>query len=199
MPRIDDLLERIQQLDEEVQAEFEKKRDDFQFVIEKKRIRFSQDVMELQRKSKRGLLRYVFGASPLNWLATPVIWSGVVPMLLLDVFLTVFQAVCFRAYQIPRVKRSEYLVFDRGDLPYLNAIEKVNCFYCGYANGLASYFREIAARTEQYWCPIKHARRIVSAHEYYPQFFEFGDAESYRLGLERLRKALSELDEDAPA
>lgn len=199
MSRIDDLLERIQQLDEEVQAEFEKKRDDFQFVIEEKRIRFSQDVMELQRKSKRGLLRYVFGASPLNWLATPVIWSGVIPMLLLDLFLTVFQVVCFRAYKIPRVKRSVYLVFDRSDLPYLNVIEKINCFYCGYANGLASYFREIAARTEQYWCPIKHARRIVSAHEYYPQFFEFGDAESYRLGLERLRKALSELDEDKPA
>jgi hypothetical protein len=80
------------------------------------------------------------------------------------------------------------MVFDRGDLPYLNAMEKFNCFYCSYANGLAGYFREVAARTEQYWCPIKHARRIRNAHQRYPRFFEYGDAESYRKGLERLRR-----------
>jgi len=40
-----------------------------------------------------------------------------------------------------------------------------------YENGLAGYFREIAARTEQYWCPIKHARRIKAAHGRYPRFF----------------------------
>jgi hypothetical protein len=45
----------------------------------------------------------------------------------------------------------------------------------------------VAARTEQYWCPIKHARRVLGAHDRYPDFFEFGDAESFRQGLERLR------------
>jgi hypothetical protein len=64
--------------------------------------------------------------------------------------------------------------------------------YCGYANGVAGYFREVSARTEQYWCPIKHARRIVAAHDRYPGFFEYGDSESYRLGLERLRDSLAE-------
>jgi hypothetical protein len=69
-------------------------------------------------------------------------------------------------------------------------LEKFNCMYCGYANGVASYFREVAARTEQYWCPIKHARRIVAAHDRYPGFFEYGDSENYRLGLERLRDSI---------
>lgn len=197
MPRIDELIERMRGLEEEVQAEYERKREDFKLVIEQKRIQFGQDVMELRRQSKRGVLRYVFGASPIEWLAVPVIWLGILPMLLLDVFLFLFQVVCFTAYKIPKVKRSTYLALDRGDLPYLNIIEKLNCAYCGYANGLAGYFREIAARTEQYWCPIKHARRIVSAHDYYPNFFEHGDAEAYRLGLERLRSALAELDEGA--
>jgi len=76
------------------------------------------------------------------------------------------------------------------ELPYLNVIEKFNCFYCSYANGLASYVREIGARTEQYWCPIKHARRIRDAHTHYNRFFAFGDAESFARGLERLRKEL---------
>ncbi len=51
-----------------------------------------------------------------------------------------------------------------------------------------AFGREIAARTEQYWCPIKHARRIKEAHKRYPRFFEYGDAESCQKGLERLRR-----------
>ena len=68
---------------------------------------------------------------------------------------------------------------------------------CGYANGLMAYGREVAARTEQFFCPIKHARRVVAAHAHYPSFFEYGDADSYRLGLERLRLTLSEVEPEA--
>jgi len=194
MSKIDELLTQMRELEGEIQVEFDKKRDGFHFVVEQRRIRFSQDVIALQRGAKRSLLGYAFGGSLLTWLTAPVIYVGFVPMVLLDLFLFVFQSVCFPVYRIPKVKRSTYLVLDRGDLPYLNALEQLNCFYCGYANGLAGYFREIAARTEQYWCPIKHARRIVAAHDRYPSFLEFGDAESYRLGLERLRAALAESD-----
>ena len=197
MARIDEIIARMQTLQEELQVEFDKRRADFAFTVEQKRIRFAEDVLELQRRRKRGVLRYIFGASPLNWLAIPVIWSGLPVMALLDLFLFAYQGICFPAYKIPKVKRSDYVLLDRGDLPYLNFIEKLNCAYCGYANGLAGYFREIAARTEQYWCPIKHARRIVATHDHYPKFFEFGDAESYRLGLERLRAQLQELEEAA--
>jgi hypothetical protein len=107
---------------------------------------------------------------------------------MLDLFLFVYQSICFPIYRIPKVRRSAYLIFDRQDLPYLNIIEKFNCFYCAYGNGLSGWAREITARTEQYWCPIKHARRIRAAHDRYPRFFEFGDAESYARGLERLRQ-----------
>ena len=197
MSRIDRLIEQIAVLEEDIQLEFDKKRDDFRFVLDKRRIRFSEEVASLQRSSKTGLLRYLTGASLLNYLVAPVIYAGWVPLLLLDLCLFVYQAVCFPVYRIPKVRRSEYLALDRGDLPYLNALEQFNCFYCGYANGMAAYFREIAARTEQYWCPIKHARRITAAHERYPGFFEYGDAESYRLGLERLRDALAASEGEA--
>ena len=199
MPRIDDLIEQLRQIEEEIEVEFDKRRGGFHFVVEQKRIRFNESVMELQRGSKRGVTDYVLGARWLVWLTAPVIYAGFVPLLLLDLFLFVYQSICFPVYRIPKVERSVYLVLDRGDLPYLNVVEKLNCFYCGYANGLASYFREISARTEQYWCPIKHARRIVAAHDNYTGFFEFGDAESYRLGLERLRAALAEPPEAAEA
>ena len=156
--------------------------------MEKKRIRFSEEVARQQRLFRTGLFRYIVGARPLIILTAPLICSGLAPILLLDLFLFLYQTTCFPVYGIPKAKRSDYLIFDRKDLPYLNSIEKFSCSYCSYANGLASYFREIAARTEQYWCPIKHARRILAAHERYPRFFEYGDAESYRKGLERLGK-----------
>jgi len=195
MSRIDDLIEQMRLLEAQTQTEFDKRRGDFAFTIEKKRARFSQEVCELQRELKTNLFKYVTGATLLNVVTAPIIYFGVLPMLLLDLFLWIYQTICFPVYHIPKVKRSDYLELDRGDLPYLNLVEKMNCAYCGYANGLASYFREISARTEQYWCPIKHARRIQAAHNRYPAFFEYGDAESYRLGLERLRASLAEADE----
>ena len=190
--RIDELIQKIRELEEELEIESKRKREEFEFVIEEKRVRFAEEVMRLQRRLKTGLYHYIARARPLNILTAPVIYSGFVPFLLLDLFLWIYQAACFPIYGIPKVRRSAFLVFDRTDLPYLNAVERFNCFYCSYANGMAAYVREIAARTEQYWCPIKHARRIRAAHDRYPRFFEYGDAESYRKGLERLRKELGE-------
>ena len=188
--QIDELIGRIKELEEELEEEFLKKRSEFQFRIEKKRIRFAEEVVLQQRKLKTGIFRYISEAHPLNILTAPVIYSGLFLFVLLDLFLLCYQTLCFPIYGITKVKRAEYLVFGREDLPYLNLIEKFNCFYCSYGNGLAGFFREVAARTEQYWCPIKHARRIKAAHGHYPRFFEYGDADSYRKGLERLRGEL---------
>ncbi len=197
MPHIDELIDQIRVLEEEMQAEYDKKRDDFEFVVGQRRIQFSREVTLLQRQSRSGLLRYVTGASWLMWLTAPLIYVGLVPMLLLDAYIFVYQTLCFPVYGIQKAKRSDYVILDRGDLPYLNAVEKLNCAYCGYGNGLAAYFREVSARTEQYWCPIKHARRIVAAHDRYPGFLEYGDAENYQLGLERLRGALRQARDDS--
>ncbi|BET59025.1 hypothetical protein [Geobacter sp. 60473] len=188
--QIDELIRRIKELQEELETEFKQKREEFQFVIEKKRIRFAEEVARQQRRLKTGLFRYLIEARPLNILTAPIIYAGFIPFMALDLFLFIYQTICFPVYGIPKVKRADYLIFDREDLPYLNIIEKFNCFYCSYGNGLAAYAREVSARTEQYWCPIKHARRIKAAHDRYPRFFEFGDAESFSKGLERLRQEL---------
>jgi len=185
--QIDELILKIKALEEELETEFEKKRTDFKFVIGEKRVRFAEEVARQQCRLRTGMLRYIIDIPLLSVLVAPIIYAGIVPFLLMDLFLFLYQSVCFPVYGIPKVRRSDYMVFDREDLPYLNTIEKYGCFYCAYANGLAGFVREIAARTEQYFCPIKHARRIIAAHDRYPRFFEHGDAESYIKGLERLR------------
>ena len=93
----------------------------------------------------------------------------------------------------PLVKRSQYIVIDRHHLAYLNSIEKLNCMYCGYGNGLMSYIREIIARTEQYWCPIKHAKKVLDSNSFTNNYVDYGDAEAYRKQLDALRKSLSQL------
>jgi len=185
---IEELLDRMLVLREELEAEFQKKRDEIGVVIHDRRARFTAEIRQRHVLHKVGVLRYLRHSRLAVVLTAPLIYSGFLVFALLDLFVTVYQAACFPAYGIPRAKRSDYLVFDRADLAYLNAIERFNCFYCSYANGVLAYAREIAARTEQYWCPIKHARRLLGAHDRYPRFLEFGDAESYRQGLARLRR-----------
>ena len=81
-------------------------------------------------------------------------------------------------------------MIDRHHLAYLNGIEKLNCVFCGYANGVFAYLREIAGRTEQYWCPIRHARRVRAPHAHYHEFVDFGDAAGYQQQLPILRAEL---------
>ena len=56
---------------------------------------------------------------------------------------------------------------------------------------LLAYVREVAARTEQYWCPIKHARPAPAPHRHYQQFLDYGDARGYRRELPAIRRALA--------
>ena len=86
--------------------------------------------------------------------------------------------------------RSDYIIIDRQHLNYLNVFEKLNCVYCGYGNGVISYAREITSRTEQYWCPIKHARKVLDAHPRYNGFVDYGDATEYPIRLIGFRAAL---------
>ena len=99
----------------------------------------------------------------------------------------------FPAYGVPKVRRRDYVVMDRNKLRYLNFMERFNCVYCEYVNGLIAYVQEIAGRTEQYWCPIKHALRLKTMHSRYPHFLDYGDAEAYRKHIEQVRRDFEDL------
>lgn len=194
-PEIKDMLERIRAIEEEIEMSVKNRRRVLHADFEKTRIRFEHEVLEQQRRFKVGIFHYIYKANLLNILTAPIIYATVFPMLLLDLGITLYQTICFPCYGIPRVRRRDYLVFDRTHLAYLNWIEKINCAYCSYGNGLAAYFTEIAGRTEKYWCPIKNARRMMRTHPYYDNFVDFGDAESYHKELANLREELAKCAE----
>lgn len=187
--KIDELMGRIQGLELELEAEFSKQSAELRYGLEHGRVAFEEEILRRHRELKTRLSRYILNAKPLVVLTAPFIYCLIIPLVLLDIFVSLYQAVCFPAYGLEKVKRSEYFIFDRGHLAYLNMLEKLNCAYCSYANGLIAYVREIAGRTEAYWCPIKHARKAIGAHEKYRDFVAFGDAQAYRKRIKELEKA----------
>jgi len=166
------LMEKIQVLESELEAELAKRQAELRFGLEKGEALFEEEVLRRHRELKIRLSTYVLKAPPLVILTAPFIYALIIPFVLLDLFVTVYQLICFPVYGIPKVRRSNFLVFDRHHLAYLNILEKLNGAYCSYGNGLIAYVREIASRTEQYWCPIKHARRLIGAHARYSVFAE---------------------------
>jgi hypothetical protein len=195
-PQIAVLIEHIKSLEAELDAELAKRRADLRIGLEHGRIIFEQELLRRHRELQVKLSTYLANARPLVVLTAPVIYSLIVPIVLIDLCMTIYQAICFPVYGIAKVRRGDYFVFDRAHLAYLNAIEKLNCAYCTYANGVFAYIGEIASRTEEYWCPIKHARRAVGTHARYAGFEDYGDAEAYRSQLERHRASLK--NEDGP-
>ncbi|MEO5332696.1 MAG: hypothetical protein H7839_11790 [Magnetococcus sp. YQC-5] len=120
-------------------------------------------------------------------LTVPVIWSVAIPLMMLDVIASLYQVICFPIYGIPIVDRSEFVIIDRYKLNYLSWIEKINCVYCEYGNGVLAYVREIASRTEERWCPIKHVRHPKDPHGRYTNFADYGDAHAF-IRKEQARK-----------
>lgn len=186
--QVDSLIEKIRALEAELEWALAQRAEELRVKILNGRIEYSEEILAAHQALKAGLLKYVFRANPLKILTLPFIYGLIVPFALLDLGVSLYQAVCFPVYRVPLVRRGDYLVFDRAKLEYLNLIEKLHCAYCSYANGLLAYVREIAARTEQYWCPIKHASRVKAAHARYSHFVDYGDAESYRRDLGKLRE-----------
>jgi hypothetical protein len=192
---LDELTEKLRSVEAEIEVEMAKRREELRFHLENNRIVFEQEVLRMHRAIRTRVSRYILDANPLTILTAPVIYSLIVPIVLLDLAVMAYQVICFPVYRIPKVRRRDYLVFDRHHLAYLNAIEKINCAYCSYANGAIAFVREVAARTEIYWCPIKHARRVLGPHPHYQGFADFGDAEAFKARLAQLKDGVKLEDE----
>jgi len=191
---IDDILERLKSLEAELEIAIdqllEEKRELFRYTLNKGRVQFDYGIKVLQKHQRTGLWHYIFDAHLGHLLTAPIIYSMIFPMILLDIMGSFYQHICFRVYGIPLVIRSKYIIIDRQHLAYLNIIEKINCIYCGYSNGVIEYAREIGAKTEQYWCPIKHAQRSPDPHKLANHFIDYGDAEAYKMHFKEIRKKI---------
>jgi hypothetical protein len=174
MSKINEILQEMDELKKKLRIELDKK-------IENKVFH--------KKWTFKEFVEY-FKTIPIGTLLTsPIIYAMVIPAIILDVFLWIYQNINFRVYKIPLVKRSNYIFYDRQNLEYLHPIDKLGCVYCSYFNGLMAYSGEIASRTELYFCPIKHKKRLDYEHRYYKYFLPYGYNKYYE-ELENLRNNL---------
>ena len=188
--RIQQILNQITALEDDLRTALNEQQTSIFFQIKGKRVEFEQSIKETHKRLKTNFFRWLVTYRPQNLITGPIIYSMIIPLLITDFFVTFYQWTCFPIYGIKKVRRSNYIVYDRQQLNYLNFIEKFHCTYCAYGNGMIAYVSEVIARTEQYFCPIKHARKILSTHSRYARFLEYGDAENYEEKLEEYRRAL---------
>jgi hypothetical protein len=187
------ILAQMASLDDELRTAIYEQESKMFFVIKGKRVEFESTVKAAHRKLKKNFFRWLVTNRPQNLITGPIIYSMIVPMMLFDLCVSFYQITCFPIYGITKVKRSDYMVFDRHQLGYLNFIEKFHCTYCEYGNGLMAYMSEILARTEEYFCPIKHAHKILGTHKHYNRFLAYGDAADYEAKLEEYRVGLGKV------
>lgn len=188
--RISQILAQMAALEDDLRTAVHEQESKMFFQIRGKRVEFESSVKAAHRKLKQNFFSSLVTNRPQNLITGPIIYGMIVPLLMLDLCVSVYQWVCFPIYGVKKVKHSDYLVFDRRHLGYLNFIEKFHCTYCEYGNGLIRYMAEILARTEEYFCPIKHAHKILGTHARYNRFLDYGDAADYEARLEEFRVAL---------
>lgn len=191
--KISRLLEQMATLENDLRTAVQEQESKMFFQIKGKRVEFESSVKTAHRKLKKNFFRWLVTNRPQNLITGPIIYAMIFPLLMLDICVSFYQWTCFPIYGITRVRRGDYMVFDRRHLGYLNFIEKFHCTYCEYGNGLMSYMAEILARTEAYFCPIKHAHKILGTHKRYNRFLDYGDAADYEARLEEYRVALGKL------
>ncbi|MFM0124142.1 hypothetical protein P0D73_35550 [Paraburkholderia sp. RL18-101-BIB-B] len=187
--RIQHILNQISALESELQTELHQRETKLFYRITGKRVEFDEAVGKIHRESKAGIVHWILDSRPQNSFAAPFVYVLIVPLVFLELCISIYQALCFPIYRVAKVKRVDYIVLDRSQLG-LNFMEKFHFAYCEYANGLFAYGTEIASRTEQYWCPIKHAHKVLGTHARYERFLAYGDAEQYQARLKQFREAL---------
>ncbi len=190
--KIHQLLDQISALEDDLLKALQEQEASARFQIKGKRVEFEASVRQAHRQLKNSFFNWLTTNRPQNLITGPIIYSMIVPMLFLDLCVSFYQATCFPIYGITKVRRGDYIIFDRQQLEYLNFIEKFHCTYCAYGNGLMAYVSEIVGRTEEYFCPIKHARKALGNHARYARFLGYGEAADYAAKLEKFRVGLGE-------
>jgi hypothetical protein len=132
-----------------------------------------------EEQEKIGSWALIKNAGIFKIIASLILYAGVFIIALLDLFVLVYQNTCFRVYKIPIVKRSGYFTLDTSRLAGLNFVQIINCVFGSYCSDVIACTREVFSLTEKYWCPIKHAKKVLGYHDKYDEFAEFGNAEEF--------------------
>lgn len=177
---IQEILAKIEALNNDLREEYDRLLEKYGFSFQEKKVIFLEEFRKKNKKFRIPLWRPITSTNFRQLLAVPFILGMIIPAVILDIGITIYQAIAFPLYRIPKVKRSDYIIYERRFLDYLNLQHKLQCLYCSYVNGLFAYAVEIAARTERYWCPLKAAHKPVFSHGWYKDFADYWNPEEWK-------------------
>lgn len=177
---IKEILEKIEKLNSDLRIEYDRLAEKYGFELKKRKVIFLEEFRRRNKGFRFPTWKYVLPTNIRHVLSIPFIYGVFIPAILFDTIITLYQWITFRLYHIPIVKRSDYFIYERRFLDYLNIVEKINCLYCSYFNGLAAYAVEIGARTERFWCPIKSAHKPRFSHDWYRDFADYWSPEEWK-------------------
>lgn len=146
-----------------------------------------------------GLIALWRRSRPINMITGPIIYSMFVPLLFLDICVTFYQATCFPVYNMAKVSRGDFIIFDRQELKYLDWVSKFHCTYCAYGVGVIAFVSAVIGRTEAYFCPIKHQSRATAPPPPPPPFLEYEEPEDFDFDakLNEIRRSLAPAPKDS--
>lgn len=101
-------LPDVEKLEEEIKSHF--------YELRNGKVWFSEEMKREHRRLKTSLVRYVLRSRLFAVLTAPFIYALIFPFTLLDLFVSVYQAVCFPVYGIPKARRKDYIAIDRRQL-----------------------------------------------------------------------------------
>ena len=155
---IKDILEKINKLNRQLSEKYNQLAEKYGFSSAGRRIVFLQEFRKRNKKFKIPTWKYVIPQNIRHLLSMPFIYMMIVPVVILDIFVTIYHLVAFSLYHIP----------------------KIHCLYCTYVNGIFAYAVEVGARTERYWCPVKAAHKPKFHHDWYSEFADYGNPEEWK-------------------
>jgi hypothetical protein len=111
--KIDALLERMRGLEKEIVRELQRKEMEFFYEVRLGKVRFTQEARARHKQMVKRFTTYIRDSRAMIVFTSPVIWACLVPILILDLTMKLYQAICFPIYGIPKVKRRDSSRFNR--------------------------------------------------------------------------------------
>ena len=75
---------------------------------------FEGSVKMAHRKLKNNFFRWLVTNRPQNLITGPIIYGMVLPLMMLDFFVSFYQFTCFPIYGITKVRRGDYILIHAG-------------------------------------------------------------------------------------
>ena len=94
--RIDDLFARITCLERDLETELSRVRTKWHYRVEAGRVRFEREARLAHRRLKQSIPRFLRESRIATLLSAPLVYSMIVPIALLDLWISVYQSICFR-------------------------------------------------------------------------------------------------------